>query len=224
MRRLQFYDWETKVIGPDGRPAPRDPKVTGGPNAGRTGALSLYDAVLRAAKRPAAIEADNGRATSIFFAVDPARRRVDGAAASSRAEALAAAPAGARVYEIAPDTAIVAAEGAGDRFYVIKDDVAIAGSQTRNARQGTNQTSGKPVTLFAFSDAGNRLFRQLTKAIAARGSQASLNAASDDPALHNQHFAVIYDGQIVTTPAVDFRRSPDGLDASAGTQLSEQLP
>jgi hypothetical protein len=224
MRRLQFYDWETKVIGPDGRPAPGDPKVTGGPNAGRAGALTLYDAVLRAARRPATVEADNGRPTSIFFAVDPARRRVVGGAASSRAGALAGAPAGARVYEVAPDTAIVGAEGAADRFYVIKDDVAIAGSQTRDARQGTDQASGRPVTLFAFSDTGNRLFRELTKAIAARGSQASLNAASDDPARHNQHFAVIYDGQIVTIPSVDFRRSPDGLDASAGTQLSEQLP
>ena len=32
--QLFFYDWEPNVIGPDGKPAPTDPEVTGGP-AGR---------------------------------------------------------------------------------------------------------------------------------------------------------------------------------------------
>ncbi|MEA2156025.1 MAG: SecD/SecF fusion protein [Solirubrobacteraceae bacterium] len=224
MRRLQFYDWETNVIGPDGRPAPGDPKVTGGAKAGKAGALSLYDAVLRATKRPAIVDADNARPASIFFALDRARRRVIGNAAVTRAAARAAAPAGATIYEVRPGTAIVGAEGTADRWYVLDDNVAINGTETRNARQGIDQKTRRPVTLFAFTDTGLRLFRELTRKIAARGSQASLDRASDDPALHDQHFAVIYEGQIVTIPAVDFRLAPDGLDASGGTQLSEQLP
>jgi hypothetical protein len=224
VRTLQFYDWEPNVIGPGGRPAPDDPRVTGGAKAGRAGALSLYDAVLRAAQRPAQIDADNGRAGSLFFAVDRARRRVIGRAAPTRAQALAGAPAGATVYEVRPGTAIVAADGSTSRFYVIADDVAISGTSIREARQGTDQSTGRPVTLFAFDDTGLARFRRLTKAIAARGSQSSLDNVGDPPAQHNQHFAVVYDGAIVTAPAVDFRRSPDGLDASAGTQLAEQLP
>jgi hypothetical protein len=228
VQRLQFYDWERNVIGPKGRPAPDDTAVSGGPDAGRAGALTLYDAVLRAAKRPALAEADNGRAGSIFYAVDRSRRSVFGTGAVSREAALAAAPADRRaaatVYEVKPDTAIVGAEGSLTRWYVIKDDVAISGAQIRNPRQGTDQASGRQVTLFSFTEAGRALFKQLTGAIAGRGSASSLNQASDDPALHLQHFAVVYDGRIVTIPFVDFRSSPDGLDPAAGMQLSEQLP
>jgi SecD/SecF fusion protein len=228
VQRLAFYDWERNVIGPEGRPAPDDARVTGGPAAGKAGALTLYDAVLRAARRPAVVEADNGRDGSVFYAVDRSRRRVFGTGAATRAAALAAAPAdrraGTTVYEVKPDTAIVRAEGSPARWYVIKDDVAISGTQIRNPRQGIDQARGRPVTLFSFSEAGRELFKALTQALAGRGSASSLNQASDNPAIHNQHFAVVYEGRIVTIPFVDFQTSPDGLDPAAGMQLSEQLP
>ncbi|MCA1656965.1 MAG: hypothetical protein LC713_04545, partial [Actinobacteria bacterium] len=51
--RLVVYDWERNVIGPRGRPAPFDPRVTGGAAAGQTASATLYDAVLRASRRPA---------------------------------------------------------------------------------------------------------------------------------------------------------------------------
>ena len=35
--RLAFYDWEPNVLGPDGKPAPRDTRVTGGDAAGTAG-------------------------------------------------------------------------------------------------------------------------------------------------------------------------------------------
>ncbi len=52
--QLYFYDWETNVIGPDGKPAgPGEPSVTGGSQAGSASyGLPQYKAVLRAAKRP----------------------------------------------------------------------------------------------------------------------------------------------------------------------------
>jgi SecD/SecF fusion protein len=52
--QLQFYDWEPNVIGPDGKPAPTETTVTGGGQAGgSTNGLLEYQAVIRAAKRPA---------------------------------------------------------------------------------------------------------------------------------------------------------------------------
>jgi SecD/SecF fusion protein len=54
--QLYFYDWESNVIGPNGKPAPTEGTVTG--DATTTGAggvaagLLEYQAVLRAAKRP----------------------------------------------------------------------------------------------------------------------------------------------------------------------------
>jgi SecD/SecF fusion protein len=54
--QLNFYDWEPNVIGPEGKPAPTDAQATGGPSAGATSSgLLEYQAVLRAAKRPAII-------------------------------------------------------------------------------------------------------------------------------------------------------------------------
>ena len=53
--QLYFYDWEPNVIGPTGKPAgASEPTVTGGANAGSgESGLPQYQAVLRAAKRPA---------------------------------------------------------------------------------------------------------------------------------------------------------------------------
>jgi hypothetical protein len=227
MRRLAFYDWEPNVIGPGGRRAPGDPDVTGGANAGQAGSLSLYDAVLRAAQRPARIEPDNARATTLYYAVDRARRRVFGRGAPTRALALAAVPAAARrvasVYEVRPDTMIVAAERPRSRWYVLKDDVALPGSQIRDPRRATDPISGRPVINFAFTEPGRVRFQQLTQALARRGAASSLNRAGDDPAQHNQHFAVVAGGRIVALPFIDFRLNPDGLDAGAGSQLDARL-
>src|SRR6266511_2635982 len=49
--QLYFYDWEANVLGPDGKPHPTDPRVTGGGAAGTLG-TSQYQALQLAAKRP----------------------------------------------------------------------------------------------------------------------------------------------------------------------------
>jgi SecD/SecF fusion protein len=53
--QLQFYDWETNVIGANGQPAPTEGSVTGDANSGGPGGVTSglpeYQAVLRAAKR-----------------------------------------------------------------------------------------------------------------------------------------------------------------------------
>ncbi len=55
--QLYFYDWEPNVIGPTGKPAgTSEPTATGGANAGSAeSGLPQYEAVLRAAKRPAVL-------------------------------------------------------------------------------------------------------------------------------------------------------------------------
>lgn len=42
--RFGIYDWEQSVLGPDGRPAPEDPEVTGGIDAGRAAAITQAEA------------------------------------------------------------------------------------------------------------------------------------------------------------------------------------
>jgi preprotein translocase subunit SecD len=50
--KLAFYDWEASVLGPDGAPAPSDPSVTGGADAGHGVAVSRAEAERRAALQP----------------------------------------------------------------------------------------------------------------------------------------------------------------------------
>jgi SecD/SecF fusion protein len=58
--QLHFYDWEPNVIGPEGTPAPTSRAVTGGSEPARVAnGLSEYQAIQRAAKRPAIIRAND---------------------------------------------------------------------------------------------------------------------------------------------------------------------
>ncbi len=58
--QMYFYDWETNVIGPGGKPEPENAAVTGGGNAGDVQAgISQYEAVQRAAKRPAELRSSD---------------------------------------------------------------------------------------------------------------------------------------------------------------------
>ena len=61
--QLNFYDWEPNVIGPSGKPEQTNGAVTGdSTNAGAggvTAGLTQYQAVLRAAKRPAILRASD---------------------------------------------------------------------------------------------------------------------------------------------------------------------
>ena len=83
--QLFFYDWEPNVIGPDGKPAPTDPEVTGGPQAGRVGGISLFEAIERASQRPAIRDDDNSH-EGLFYAVDTPDKQVLAGPEDSREE------------------------------------------------------------------------------------------------------------------------------------------
>jgi preprotein translocase subunit SecD len=74
--RFAIYDWERSILGPNGRPAPADLAVTGGPNAGHEPALTEVAARTRAER------GDGGRpvhAKDGWFALagDPALTNAD---------------------------------------------------------------------------------------------------------------------------------------------------
>nr|MBA3326782.1 hypothetical protein [Solirubrobacterales bacterium] len=178
--QLAFYDWEVNVIGADGKPAPDDPEVTGGPSAGNAGAISLYEAVLRAKGRPAKVEKNNSRDTSLFYAVDKDSRRVFDLGEDTRAEALQNVPRALRgkatVHEVKPDTVIVRAEQPENtqsdrktnRWFVLKDDVALRGTDIKNPEQGFDQGaggSGQPIVTFEFTDKGRDTWQDVTRRI-----------------------------------------------------------
>jgi preprotein translocase subunit SecD len=78
---LRIFDWEASVLGPEGRPAPRNDGVTGGQNAGSGGAVSRDEAARRVAKadspgarivRAEGVAAGRWYALDVSFAIDNA--------------------------------------------------------------------------------------------------------------------------------------------------------
>jgi SecD/SecF fusion protein len=236
--QLAFYDWEVNVIGPDGKPAPTDPKVTGGPAAGTgPGSLSLYDAILRASKRPAKAEADNSHDSSLFYAVNPETKRVyrpatdpNGLASeNSRAAALANVPRAERkqskVYEVKPDTVIVRAEQPDnakvkrDQWYVLKDDVALKGQELKGPEQNFDHTTNEPIVTFDFTSKGRQIWHDVTRRISERGLENAGILPGQSGEAANQHFAIVLDDELVSTPQIDYQKLPDGIDGRNGAQI-----
>ncbi|HEY2202455.1 MAG TPA: protein translocase subunit SecD, partial [Solirubrobacteraceae bacterium] len=71
---------------------------------------------------------------------------------------------------------------------------------------------------FEFTNHGKSVFQRVTKEIAERGQAAQLPGVGKEAA--QQHFAVVLDGQLITTPSIDYTKYPEGIDASTGSQIS----
>jgi SecD/SecF fusion protein len=233
--QMNFYDWEINVIGPEGVPAPDDPQVHGGPAAGSVGAISLYEAVLRAAERPAERDGDNSRDGSLFYAVDPKAKKVYGEGEESRADALKQVPVKDRpkvdekVYEVKEGTVLLRAEqpddakSETDQWYVLRDDVVLEGKEIKDPEQAFDSGtagSGQPIVTFNFTDKGRKIWRDTTRTIAQRG-QASIGALPGAQESDNfQHFAIALDDELISVPSISFVEYPEGFDPRQGSQIS----
>lgn len=245
--QLDFYGWEPNVIGPTGKPAPSEGTVTGGPNAGAAQfGLPEYQAVLRAAKRAPIIRSNDttldrgctqaqtdGCRYGAWYLLDIKREKMlRGPEESEHSlhEAGYTPPADAvvKAVKVNPGTVLVQArplENAGGKivnaapnsWYVLNDDPALTGSDLTNP-QPAFEEGGKPDVTFDFTAHGRTAFEQLTKEIAHSGQEAQLPGVSKQAAL--QHFAVVLDSQIVAARSIDFTKYPEGIDASAGSEIS----
>jgi SecD/SecF fusion protein len=76
-------------------------------------------------------------------------------------------------------------------------------------------TAGTPVVLLQFTNHGGNVFGQITKAEAQRGSIRFQRAGSQgDYKNYAQHFAIVLDGQLESTPFIDFKQNPDGIQGN----------
>ncbi len=100
------------------------------------------------------------------------------------------------------------------RFFVLRDHVALWGSEITNPRQSTDQSGSADVT-FGFTSAGRSAFRRVTRQVAQRG-----NLVSSAGAQYNQHFAVAFDGQLLTVPSIDYKTYPDGIPGGGGADIT----
>ncbi len=254
--QLHFYDWETNVIGPEGTPAPASRAATCGFEAAavRCG-LPEYEAVLRAAKRPAIIRSndttyapgctpaqDGGCIYGSWYLVDTKHKTMlcpDGKAicgpvvteAELYANGYRALP-GAKVKAVHVNPGTVLAEARPEEFknkvtkaepnsfYVLNDDPALNGEDITNPQQGYQEGngSGLPDVNFGFTGHGRPIFEHITKKIAERGTNAQLPGVNKENAM--QHFAIVLDEQIITSPSIDYVEYPNGIDATNGSQIT----
>ncbi|HUA75744.1 MAG TPA: protein translocase subunit SecD [Solirubrobacteraceae bacterium] len=108
-----------------------------------------------------------------------------------------------------------------ESWFVINDDPVLTGSDVKNPRQSFDEGAGgtgAPNVTFEFTGHGKKVFQQTTKEIAHRGQESQLPGVPKEAAL--QHFAVVLDSQLITTPSIDYTKYPEGIDANTGSQIS----
>jgi SecD/SecF fusion protein len=234
--QLLFYDWEKSVLGPNGKPAPLDPSVTGGSSAGQPGAGSqtYYEAVTRASKFPPTNEPDD-TTNGLYFGVNDKAKTVLCGPQESEADAREACqndgkkpssivkvPRGYIIVQAEVDDTNKAAQAAAsDAYFILKDDPALLGTDVKNPEQNTDNGaggSGQPDVTFDFTDAGRKKWAKTTRAIAQRGSDQLLPGV-DSTQVAN-HFAIVLDNKLISVPYIDPRQNPDGIDGSNGSQIS----
>ena len=188
---LYFYDWEPNVIGPDGKPAPTEASVTGGENAASsTSGLLEYQAVLRAAKRPAIIrksdttlspgctpEQKEGCIYGTWYLLDTKHEKVLRGPEETKANLYSEnfkAPKGAelKAVRVNPGTVLVQArpvesaagkvtQASPNSWYVLNDDPVLEGKDITNPQESSESESGQPDVTFGFDSHGKGVFQQI---------------------------------------------------------------
>jgi preprotein translocase subunit SecD len=233
---LAFYDLEADLA-----PVSRD----------GSGSLVASTDVVRLAKKalsraPARSFVLFGRRGALLAGPESTRDRL-----LSDAHALGGVPQGAHVVGVPAHETIVSCAASttigcpgsqspsGTYFYVFKDYPArvshpipeATGSDLTpsaiSAHAGTQPAEGAAFVELGFTSEGNRKFRDLTRAEAQRGQQLA-NAAGEGGAndvatvvRFAQHFAIVLDDQLQSTPYIDYKQDPDGIDpAGVGAVIS----
>ncbi|HTQ68595.1 MAG TPA: protein translocase subunit SecD [Solirubrobacteraceae bacterium] len=251
--QLNFYDWETNVIGPSGKAEPSVGTVTGDATnegaGGATAGLSQYQAVLRAAKRPAILrkndttwtpgctpEQKNGCIYGSWYLLDTAHEKVLRGPEETEANLYGdlKAPKGAKLkaVRVNPGTVIVQAHPieneAGkvtvkspNSYYVLNDDPALKGSDITNPQQGFDEgAGGTGQPNVTFGFTGKgKGIFERITRNIARRGQEA-QLPGVSKAEALQHFAVELDGQLITVPSIDYTQYPEGIDAATGSQIS----
>jgi SecD/SecF fusion protein len=249
--QLFFYDWEPNVIGPTGKPAPSEPLVTGGqaPASAERG-LSQYQAVQRAAKRPAELRASDTTwskgCTSAqtgeciygsWYLLDTKHEKVLRGPEETEKNLYAdnyKAPVGAKpqVVRVNPGTVLVQAlpiqgrtgkviQKSPSSYYVIKDDPALTGADVKNPTQSFDEGAGGTGAPNVTFD-----FTGHGQSVFQRVTKEIAHRGQEAqlPGVGReaalQHFAVVLDGQVITAPSIDYTKYPEGIDATTGSQIS----
>src|SRR5215207_4504641 len=230
--QLYFYDWEANIL--DGECRTNDTEVDGGQQP----VTGLRAAVVRAGKCTDVPRSDASVAASQprFYAFNKVSKQPfeNAQGLDSRQAALEAVDEddrdNAEILEV-PEGVLVVRDEKGpvgedgkeppdpDRWWVILDRPALSGTDIKNPEQNFDQSGGgQPIVTFDFTDKGRKAFQDITRRIAQRGSDNTLPGVSAD--VGSQHFAIVLDDDLVSSPFINYQENPDGIDGSTGAQIS----
>src|SRR5215216_4104098 len=238
--QLYFFDLEANIIVPPGKGLPKDPANPGTTTPIQPQAYTLkplWSAVQFAQeqkpecdgcttkgptyylfnKQSHKLRAGPAEQQKDLFVQFPNEKQPPGTVIESvpQGTVIAAAPR-------SPSLSLSQAELANAQQYVLKDRPALNGTEIKNPEQNFDPTTQQPIVTFDFQGNGQSDFAQVTKTIAERG-HASAPIGALDPstgAAFSQHFAIILDNQVFSSPIIDFNENPQGINSSQGAEIS----
>ena len=238
--QLYFYDLEANIVPPPKKGLPSNPAAQADPNPQATYTLpNLYEAVQFASNRKPECFQDkcttSGPTYYLFDAkshalkAGPATRKHD-LFLNTRTEKQ---PPGTVILTVPQGTVVAAsptspsltlspAEISDSPQFVLQDRPALNGTQIQNPQQNFDPTTNQPNVTFDFTDSGKTAFQDVTRTIAQRGNATAppgtFSSASADQ--YSQHFAIVLDNQVFSSPIINFVDNPDGIDPRTGAQIS----
>ena len=143
-----------------------------------------------------------------------------------------AVPQGTVVLQKQPDDLsstpdVDESETGATQYFVLHDRPALTGNEITDPKPNFDQFN-QPVVTFDFTDEGRAAFERVTSEIAQRGAADCL-AATGSPCTgipSNQadqfsgSFAIVLDGELVSTPIINFVDNPNGIDGRTGAEIS----
>ena len=241
--QLYFYDLEANIIPPNKPGLPKDPAnpATTTPIPPEAYTLpDLWSAVQFAQKqKPECVENNCTTTGPTYYLFDKKSHKLLAGPAEQTKDLFVQfrnekKPPGSVIETVPQGTVVVSAptspslslsqaQLAEDRQYVLQDRPALNGTEIKNPQQSFDPTTNQPIVTFDFQGNGQSDFAQVTKTIADRGQANAPIGTSLDPnqaANFSQHFAIILDNQVFSSPIINFQENPGGIDGTNGAEIS----
>jgi SecD/SecF fusion protein len=239
--QLYFYDLEANIIPPPNKGLPKDPAHpdTGQPIPPEAYTLpDLWSAVQFAQKqKPECFENQCTSTGPTYYLFNKQSHKLLAGPAEKQKDLYVQfknekKPPGSVIESVPQGTVVVAAptspslslsqaQLADARQYVLKDRPALNGTEIKNPEQNFDPTTQQPIVTFDFQGNGQSDFAQVTKTIAERGrASAPIGFAPGTADQFSQHFAIILDNQVFSSPIINYEENPTGIDGRNGAEIS----
>src|SRR5215208_6566694 len=237
--QLYFYDLEANIVPPPKKGLPRDPAHpdTTQPIPPEAYTLKdLWSAVNFASTRKTECDGCTTKGPT-YYLFDKQSHRLRAGPAEKKQDLFVQfnnekQPPGSVIKSVPQGTLIASAPAspslslpqtqlANSSQYVLKDRPALNGQEIKNPEQNFEPTTQQPIVTFDFQGGGQEAFQKVTQTIAERGRASAplgLNLGTADQ--FSQHFAIVLDNQVFSSPIINYDENPSGIDGKNGAEIS----